>query len=68
MILLFRLLLGGLDLETAHELPQAVQHADPHVLEGLNPGPHVQHGLVHVVALEHALGAELVGQVQRYPQ
>ena len=29
-------------------------------LEGLNPGPHVQHGLVHVVTLEHALVAEFV--------
>ena len=35
----------------------------------LNPGPFVQHGLVHVVALELALGAiELAGPVQRYPQ
>ena len=28
--------------------------------EGLNPGPHVQHGLVHVVTLEHTLVAEFV--------
>ena len=29
-------------------------------LEGLDPGPHVQHGHVHVVTLEHALVAEFV--------
>ena len=29
-------------------------------LEGRDPGPHVQHGLVHVVTLEHTLVAEFV--------
>ena len=67
--LAFRILISGLVLEAAHELPLAVQLADPHVLEGLNPGPFLQHDLVPVAALELALGAiELAGPVQRYPQ
>ena len=67
MILLFRLLPGVPDLETAHELPQAGQHADPQQARGTqlrssrSARPRSRRD-------SRAYPCGRVRQVQRYPQ